>query len=183
MDLRAEWKALMDSLKTPVSEATRARVWLLLLDSDFGERYYQEIAARVSRRERQLQGAQFVLSSGALATLLSGVQPIWRTIVPLAAALLSGVLLIQKLSRASGTAAQLQDGWADLALKAESFWARLGSFSDEDALAELEKLSVTEKALNSKATQTFPSDDFKTLQKTCWDSMLRDRGLPLPATS
>jgi hypothetical protein len=166
-----------------VSEATRMQIWRFLLDSDFGERYYQEIAAKVSKRERQLQGLQFLLSSGALATLLGGVPSIWKTVVALAAALLSGVLLIQKLSRSSSTAAQLQDGWSDLARRTELLWTRLEKLSEEEALTEWEKLAVEGKALNSKATQTFPADSYKELQEKCWNSMLQDRGLPQAATT
>jgi hypothetical protein len=145
------------------------------VESDFGERYYQEVCAKVSARERQLQAAQFLLSSGALVTLLTGVSPIWKQLAAFAAAAISGILLTQKLSRSSSTAVQLQDGWSDLHRQLELLWARLENMREEDVLAHWEKLSLEAKTLNSKATQTFPASQFNKLRLACWEATLRER--------
>lgn len=161
-----------------VRDQTRKQVWDFLLESDFGERYYQEVCARVFRFERGLQAVQFLLSSGALVSLLAaGINPIWPKITAFAAATISAILLAQKLSRSSSTATQLQEGWADLHREAELLWARLDKMTEEEALAIWEKLCREEKVLDARATQAFPASRYKALAKECWAAMLRDRKL------
>lgn len=164
-----------------VREETRAKIREFLICSDFGKRYYQEVCATVFKWERWLQTAQFVLSSGALLSLTAGVNPLWPQISALFATVVSATLLGQKLSRSSTTAAQLQEGWTDLHRESELLWARLGGITEEQALLDWQKLSLEEKALDSRATQAFPASRFAKIRKECWDATLRDRNLQTSA--
>jgi hypothetical protein len=164
-----------------VSETLRNEAWKRFFHSEFGEMYYQIIAARSHRAERHLMIVHASLSAAAVVLALQKSVGDWIVpVVSAAAAILSAVMLARKFGSTSQKASELQDGWAKLRQSSEKLWLEV---QDDRATPEALATAFTsfddeERRLNAPGSTT-PSTT-ATARTALVASRRKDRVYPPP---
>jgi hypothetical protein len=130
-------------------------VWEHLIAAETRALYFADLTTRTTRRKQLITALTFLLSSGAVATLVAKMPPSVAIVQALIAAVLSAYSMAANLDGRIATLAKLHASWGQLAVAYDRLWQHT---ADADAEEQLYRLMDREEEPSTVAATSAPYD-------------------------
>jgi hypothetical protein len=120
-----------------LSEIQQKDVWDGWLGSEARSLYFAELCNRYSRVQRRITWGLLAASSGATATVLTGLPDWFRFLLPLATAGLSLWSLVENNSKTATDCSDVHFRWSKLATEYKALWDDMYSTDAQKRLSDL----------------------------------------------
>jgi hypothetical protein len=151
------------------------QLWIMMLRTDMNVRYWDELIRRHLKKERRLQLALALASSGTAATLFVPLGPMWGRVVSVLTASLSIYLGWLTSTKPVDRMSAIKRAHNDALIAYEQLWARLeANPQDPGADDKFRQLQASQVSGTAEEPHFVKDDD---LLRACQADVKRSRGI------
>lgn len=156
------------------SDELRKLVWESMLNADYLQRFYGELASRKGRAGFWLDVTLAIAATGTFASIISQV-PYLSAMAALLTTVLGWYAVFGKFGESAKEIASLHRQWAEIYSEYRMLWATLPNVSAKQTRSEIERLEARAGSLSEIAASRVPRN--KKLENAAFDEMLHAHGL------